>query len=184
MGRKESGTLDLILGCMYSGKTNNLIQRVKDIQRKTAGNVLVITHTIDKRYTDIGLGSHDGNVCCARKVSRLGSLVETDEYKRADVVCIDEAHFFEDLDVFVRDAVENHGKKVVVCGLDSDYNRNPFRNVVDLVPYADNFEKLTGTCYVCGERALFSKRIVNNENDRILVGSFDMYQPVCRAHFS
>ena len=96
------------------------------------------------------------------------------------VLMINEGQFFDDLKEFVLDMVENHKKTVYVCGLDSDFQRNKFGQILDLIPYSDNIVKLTSLCMNCkdGTKAIFSKRITNNES-QIVIGS-DNYIPLCR----
>lgn len=182
---EERGYLEVIVGPMFSGKTSRLTEIYKqclfcDIR------VLAINHSCDTRYTQLdeqSLATHDLVKIPCTNVARLQdttrSLVEA-----AEVVLINEGQFFEDLVPFVRQLLAA-GKKVHVCGLDGDFERNVFGTILELIPLADDVVKLKSLCSKCrdGTPAIFSKRL-SAEKQQTLVGSSN-YIPVCRrCYFS
>lgn len=177
--------LDLIFGCMFSGKTTELLNRIRKA-RLIYSTVLVINNKSDTRYDEAGaVCSHDRQNINAMSVENLNSVFETNEYKNASVVFIDEAQFFPDLKAFALKAVEEDGKWVTICGLDGDFQRNKFGEILDLIPYADTVYKTTALCLKCrdGTPALFSSRSESTCQDQVLVGEHDLYVPVCRKHY-
>lgn len=181
----SSGTLELITGCMFSGKSTLLLNKMR--QHKLLDNkVMAINHNIDNRYSENAIVSHDKDSFSALCVDSLMPLIQSQEYMEAVVICVEEGQFFCDLYEFVFHAVENDNKYVIVSALDGDYNRKPFWNVLKLIPLADTVEKRNALCIECkdGTLASFSKQIVENrKNERICVGSQEKYIPVCRHHY-
>ena len=103
-------------------------------------------------------------------------------YAEAHVIAIDEAQFFDDLEDFCTRAADVDGKEIIVAGLDGDFKRRKFGQVLDLVPHADDVTKLTARCAKCSAPGLFSLRI-SAEKDTTLIGGKDKYLPVCRRHY-
>lgn len=181
------GYLEVIFGPMYCGKTTSLIRRL-NIFGEMDLKILYINHSFDNR-TGHDFSTHNGSLTSLGKVSRsikspdLTSLLEViSEY---DVIGIDEAQFFPDLKECVLTMVETLGKKVIVAGLNGDYKRQPFGQILDLVPYVDELMKLKPFCSSCAKEkklirdALFTKRLVAGE-EQVLIGGHDQYIPVCR----
>jgi thymidine kinase len=181
----NSGKLELIIGPMYSGKSSCLISRIR--QHEILGmSIMVLTHSSDTRYSDDAkVSSHDKVHIDATNCVALLPILDTDEYKTAEVVCVEEAQFFEDIYEFVVKAVEEHQKHLIVSGLDGDFQRQPYRQILDLIPLADIVERKNALCIQCrdGTLASFSKRIVSSE-DRLLIGGKNTYIPVCRFHYN
>ena len=179
MKTMNSGYLEVIFGPMFSGKTTYIVQKYK--QHKLLDHkIAVINYMDDKRYSETELSTHDKITIKCIFIYRLSELKDNTEITNASVLMINEGQFFGDLQDFVLDMVEKHKKTVYVCGLDSDFQRNKFGQILDLIPYSDNIVKLTSLCMNCkdGTKALFSKRITNNES-QIVIGSDD-YIPLCR----
>jgi thymidine kinase len=174
-------SLHIIIGCMFSGKSTELIKRIK--AAKEAGTtVLNIVHALDSsRYATSAITTHDQERVDALALTRLTEVSACTLHKH-DLICIEEAQFFSDLYDAVFSFVNDHGKQVIVCGLDGDYLAQPFTNMMRLIPIADSIIKLTARCVVCGKAAMFSKRICADANV-ILIGGSDKYQSVCRQHF-
>lgn len=170
------GYLELILGPMKSGKTSRLIQLYK---QNIFCNipVVVINHSLDNRYHDELLSSHDQIMIPCLKTLKLGDIAS--QWGDASVVLINEGQFFEDLYDVVLTMV-NQGKKVYVCGLDGDYKRDKFGDMLDLIPHCDSVYKLTSLCGLCkdGSQALFTQRLTA-ETSQTVVGVHN-YVPVCR----
>jgi thymidine kinase len=177
----DAGCLQLIIGPMFSGKTTKLMNIALSYMRN-GDSVLCITHESDTRYGHTRIISHDKESIDAHAMPLLRDAFGLHEYTKCRYVCIEESQFFDDLVASVIKMVETDKKHVIVCGLDGTYERKPFANIMELVPLADTVEKLAGLCNVCGDRATFSKRLVESTGD-ILVGGAEMYMNVCRKHY-
>jgi thymidine kinase len=178
----HAGYLELIVGPMYSGKTSYLVDVYKKCKFCNIP-VVAINHSIDNRYDENvfehSLYTHDKiNVPCV-KTDNLAQIWQSDEFKQYNVILINEGQFFGDLYEVVCDMVKS-GKKVYVSGLDGDFERNKFGQILDLIPQCDSVTKLTSLCSICsnGTKAIFSLRITDHKA-QTLVGS-DIYKPVCR----
>ena len=177
----SNGYLELVLGPMFSGKTTRLMQTYKNntiIGKKIA----VINFVDDTRYHETLLSSHDRFMipCIQAKILKEAR----DKMEEADVILINEGQFFEDLYECVMEMVDLKKKIVYVYGLDGDFRRNKFGQLLDLIPHCDKVEKLTAYCTKCkdGTLAIFSHRITK-EDVQIFVGS-ENYIPLCRNCFS
>jgi len=117
-------------------------------------------------------------------VAQLSTVFETEDYTNADIVFIEEAQFFPDVFDSVLRMANDDNKTVIVCGLDGDYQLNPFEQIMRLIPHAEYVKKLNALCKKCGDGTLasFSKRIVCSA-ERELVGSNGVYDAVCRKHY-
>lgn len=148
---------------------------------------LVITAAIDTRYDLSGAAvvTHDQSRCSALGVKVLEGVQDRFEYKNAKLVIIEEGQFIPDLYAFVIRAVEEHGKEVVVVGLDGDSDRKPFGDILQLVPLADELIRLTALCKRCGDgtAALFSALVKGTKESQVCVGGADRYEPMCRKHY-
>lgn len=191
----ENAYLEIILGPMFGGKTSRLVEIYKQCIFCNI-KVAVINHAIDNRYDDKLLSTHDQVKIPCIKTERLFDVwtehldMEAnidfvprikDIFKIASssVILINEGQFFPDLEEFVK-LLLNNGKKVYVCGLDGDFKRKKFGQILDLIPLCDKVTKLTSLCSICkdGTPGIFSKRI-SSETAQTVVGS-DNYIPVCR----
>lgn len=174
-----NGYLEVIFGPMFSGKTTHLIQKYK--QHTLLGHkIAVVNYMDDKRYSKTELSTHDNLTIECMFTYKLNDLLNDNTVKESRVIIINEGQFFDDLLEFVLQMVEKEQKVVYVCGLDSDFQRNKFGQILDLVPYSDNVVKLKSLCMQCrdGTTAIFSKRITKDES-LIVIGS-DNYIPLCR----
>lgn len=178
MNQNNIGTLNLIIGCMYAGKTTRLIDTYNDAIDNDE-NVIILTHSSENRYSLDEISTHDLKKISCVKYRSIASFIdnEINTIESSDIILIDEAQFFDDL-LDVLTLVETYNKKVYVFGLDGDFKRNVFGKILELIPLCDSVEKITANCK-CGEKALFSKRTINNES-QVLVGSNDVYEPLCR----
>jgi len=189
-----SGYLEIILGSMYSGKSTRLVEIYKKCKFCNI-SVTVINHTIDNRYDDELLSTHDKVKIPCIKTERLSDVWFEDDLnnntrikeknivRSCDVILINEGQFFEDLyDIVVE--MLNNNKKVYICGLDGDFERKKFGSILDLIPLCDKVYKLSSLCSLCkdGTSAIFSMRLTN-EKEQTVVGS-DNYIPVCRKCYS
>jgi thymidine kinase len=174
-----AGYLELILGCMFSGKTTKLLE-IYNMYKICEVECCVVNYDKDKRYHEELLSTHDKKMIPCINVKHLREAVTDVNVAKYDVFLVNEGQFFVDVDEVVLDLVQKHGKKVYVCGLDGDYKQQTFGNLLNLIPHCDNYSKLHAICKVCkdGTPASFSKRITN-ETDQEVIGS-DNYIPVCR----
>jgi len=184
---EKLGNIQLILGCMFSGKTSELIRRIqryKSIQKK----VLFVNFIEDTRYNENNTNNtnniytHDKVGCEGIYLDKLNGLI--DKVNNYDVFVINEGQFFEDVYKVTIELCEKYGKDVLICGLDGDFQRQIFKyNLLDLIPFADTVEILTAYCVICKDEtpARFSKRI-SNEKEQKVIGTSN-YIPVCRKHF-
>lgn len=201
MNRKAAGSLELILGCMFSGKSTELIRRIR-MRKVLQQNILVVTHACDTRYgNDTGTGNSSGYVISHDAMSEKGIPLEHLSHlfdsERAlltpdiEVVCIEEGQFFSDLWRTVVRLIETpYHKHVIVSALDGDYQRKPFRQVVDLIPMAEQVVKLQALCMYCkdGTPACFSMRLPNaipkDPSSVVYIGGKEAYASVCRHHYT
>jgi thymidine kinase len=191
----KSGYLEIILGGMYAGKTSRLVEIYKQCKFCNI-KVTVINHSIDNRYDEELLSTHDQIKIPCIKTERLFDIWTDDIDMESDVglvprindkfnvamssvILINEGQFFQDLQDFVNKLLE-HKKNIYVCGLDGDFERKKFGQILDLIPLCDKVTKLTSLCSLCknGAPGIFSKRITS-EKEQTIVGS-DNYIPVCR----
>lgn len=185
-----SGKIELVIGCMYSGKSTELQRRIRrflSIKKK----VMVIKHASDTRYDNGSyLSTHDRTTIPCISVNKL-DFIKTKEpadlYSKlidTDVIVIEESQFFPDLLEMIVYAADIMKKHCIIGGLNGDFQRNPFGDINLLVPHAESIHKLSALCVLCGDgtAAHFSKRITASK-DQILVGSENDYIPVCRKHY-
>ena len=173
--------IEIILGCMYSGKSTELIRRCGRYQAIDK-NVLLINHSLDTRTTN-KVQTHNKMTMDAYKTNKLMSNLSI--YEDVDIIGIDEAQFFEDLFEFIQYIDQKQDKIVILAGLDGDSNREPFGHLLRCIPYCDEVTKLSAMDMVDkdGSLGIFTKRIVHN-SDKILVGAQDCFIAVSRKNYS
>jgi len=177
------GWIEVITGCMFAGKTEELIARIRNLQYAKQ-NILVVKPSIDNRYSVDEIASHSGyrvKSVNALKASEIIDLVE----KETQVVAIDECQFFGRDLIMVCEKLANEGKRVICAGLDRDFRGEPFGVMPELLVRAEFVTKLSAVCVKCGSPATLSQRLINGEpadyNDPIvLVGAAESYEPRCR----
>ena len=178
------GKLELIIGCMYSGKTKECINRANRYQA-IGKKVCVINHSsdINRNNTDTQLVSHDNMRINSYYSDKLMNIYNT--FLKFDIIIINEGQFFEDLYHTTINLVDNQKKIVIVSGLDGDYKKNKFGSILDLIPHAEEVFRLHAYCAICkdGTPGIFSARIIN-EDTQVLVGGKESYIPVCRRHYN
>lgn len=170
-------SLHIIMGNMFSGKTSEMIRRLKRY-RVIGKKIVVINSQKDTRSSEEVLRTHDNVTFRCIKTNDL-TEIHTDD---ADIIAVDEAQFFTGLKTFVERILDS-GKTVLLAGLDGDYKQRKFGELMDCVPLADEVTKLTAMCMDCldGTQGPFTKRIVKSKKLE-LVGGDDMYKAVCRKH--
>ncbi|MEA5018386.1 MAG: thymidine kinase [Erysipelotrichaceae bacterium] len=179
----RDGYLEVIAGCMFAGKTEELIRRIKVLEFAKK-RVLVFKPAIDNRYSQTKVVSHAGSFVDSIVVEKAKDILDfvSDD---VDVVAIDEAQFFEHDIIYVCDILCAMGKRVMAAGLDTDFRVEPFGAMADLITSAEFVMKLTAVCTKCGAPATRTQRIVNGEpanyNDPIImVGASESYEARCR----
>ncbi|MEQ8579839.1 MAG: thymidine kinase [Balneola sp.] len=176
---REFGWIEVVCGGMFSGKTEELIRRAK--RAHIAGQeVVVVKPAIDKRYSDTEVVSHNETALPSILVDTADQIVLLTS--NAKVVCIDEAQFFDERIVDIVNVLANDGKRVIVAGLDMDFEGKPFGPMPYLLAVAEYVTKLHAVCAESGTMANFSQRVIEDTN-KVLVGEYDAYEPRARHCF-
>ena len=174
--RRNRGRIEVICGSMFSGKTEELIRRMRRAQFARQ-KVEIYKPTIDTRYSEDDVVSHEGNSISSTPVSSSGSiLLLADD---VEVVGIDEAQFFDEGLPDVCRQLADRGVRVICAGLDMDYRCVPFGPMPNLCAIADEVTKVHAICVRCGSLAYVSHRIVDSDK-RVLLGEKMEYEPLCR----
>ena len=181
---KMSGSIDIIMGCMFSGKSTELI-RLANRYWVLDMNVLAVNHCLDNRYHESAVATHSDIKMDCLSIKDLSEIKEKfhEKYEECQVLIIEEAQFFPGLYDFVLNACEKDNKHVLVVGLDGDSNRKEFGEILKLIPVCDSVRKLYGLCVRCkdGTKACFTKRLVENDS-QIFIGTSE-FEAVCRKHY-
>lgn len=195
-----AGYLEIIIGPMYASKTTRLVEIYKQCEFCNIPSI-VINHSFDNRYDDELLSTHDKVKIPCIKTDKLMELCMDDDANnvnleegiilntrdndkirlmRSNVIMINEGQFFPDLEEFVK-LMLTHNKQIYVCGLDGDFERKKFGQILDLIPLCDRVHKLTSLCSLCknGNKGIFSMRLTS-ETEQTIIGSSN-YIPVCRG---
>ncbi|XP_064643080.1 thymidine kinase, cytosolic-like [Lineus longissimus] len=174
----KKGQIQIIFGPMFSGKSTELIRRMKRYQIAKY-ECLVIKYAKDTRYDQDGVATHDKQVLKAVGANELSEIKE--EARKAEVIGIDEGQFFPDIVLFC-EKMADRGKIVIVAALDGTYQRKGFGQILNLVPLAESIVKLTAVCMICFKEASFTKR-TSVEEEVEVIGGEDKYLAVCRDCF-
>ncbi len=174
---KKIGSIEVIVGSMFSGKTEELIRRIRRAQIANL-KVEIYKPAIDKRYDEQQIVSHNALSLMSTPVDNSQSILLLSS--EAEVVGIDEAQFFDDELVNVCNTLANNGVRVIVAGLDMDYKGIPFGPIPKLLAIAEHITKVHAVCVRCGDIAQYSYRKSENDN-LVLLGEKDIYEPLCRA---
>lgn len=191
--KKGKGRLEVICGSMFSGKTEELMRRLRRAEYAKQ-QVLTIKHHIDKRYnqTPTSIVSHEGRERFAFVVSDGTSGFEKIlelAHSNVDVIGVDEIQFFSLPILQVLNTLIENGKRVIVAGLDLDFRGEPFGVIPTLMAYADEVFKLKAICVSCGKDAHYTQRLINGrpaayDDPIILVGASELYEARCRDCFT
>lgn len=173
------GWVEVICGCMFSGKTEELIRRITRAQIARQ-KLQVFKPAIDTRYGVEFVASHNSNKINSVPVKSAHEILELLE-DSTRIVGIDEAQFFDSAVVDVVERLANRGIRVIVAGLDMDYRGRPFGPMPQLLSIAEQVTKLSAICVVCGAPATRSQR-VSQSDETVLVGAHDSYEARCRSH--
>ncbi len=175
----QQGWIEVICGSMFSGKTEELIRRLRraEFAKQT---ILLFKPRIDDRYATEAVVSHQGQSWEAKQLSSALEVLQL--WNGEQIVAIDEAQFFDAAIVQVCNELSNKGVRVIVAGLDMDYKGVPFGPMPKLMAIAEFVSKVHAVCVHCGKLAQFSHRLVAN-SEQVLVGATEKYQPLCRSCF-
>lgn len=181
----HQGSLEVVCGPMFSGKSEELIRRLRRAQIAKQ-KVIVFKNKLDDRYHSTALASHDGNTIDAFAVSNVREMQALIDNNPSTVIGIDEVQFFSSNVVQLICEQVNAGRRVIVAGLDLDFRGVPFGCMPLLLAIADKITKLQAICTVCGNDAHFTQRLINGAPARysdpiIVVGTHESYQARCRA---
>ena len=179
----REGWIEVICGCMFAGKTEELIRRI-NVLSYARKNILVFKPKIDDRYSTTEIASHAGSKVPCIVISEAKEILNHVNYD-TDVVAIDEVQFFGEDVVDICEYLADSGLRVMVAGLDKDFRGEPFGVLPDLLTRAEFVTKLTAVCAKCGAPATRTQRIINGKpasfNDPIVsVGAKEAYEPRCR----
>ena len=173
------GWIEVICGSMFSGKTEELIRRLKRA-RIARQKVEIFKPEIDKRYDETNVVSHDANAIMSTPVQSASQiLLLTND---VNVVGIDEAQFFDDELPSVCNILAGSGIRVIVAGLDMDYLGKPFGPIPALMAIAEDVTKVHAVCMQCGDLAQYTHRMVNDDH-LVMLGEMESYEPLCRRCF-
>lgn len=183
--RHQTGSIEVITGSMFSGKTDELIRRLRRAKIAKQG-VLVVKPNLDTRYSIDKVASHAGSEFEAtpiRSPSEIEALL-TDEIT---VLAVDEAQFFDDTICSIVQELADKGRRVIVAGLDTDFRGEPFGPMPELMALAERVDKLHAICMVCGGNASRTQRMIDGKPARydepvVVVGASELYEARCREH--
>lgn len=181
----QMGWVEVICGSMFSGKSEELIRRIRRVQFAKQ-KIVVFKPMIDNRYSDEEVVSHNGTSTIAVPIQQSDEIWQyiSDE---VDVIAVDETQFFDEGIVDVVASLANHGYRVIVAGLDQDFRGKPFGPMPSILCMAEQVTKLHAVCAVCGSEASRTQRLINgqpagSDDPIILVAASEAYEPRCRHH--
>lgn len=174
--QRQTGWIEVICGSMFSGKTEELIRRVRRAQIARQ-KIELFKPDIDTRYSKDEIVSHDDQKLPSRVIKDANEMIPLS--LEAQVVAIDEAQFYKKSLLKVCKTLANMGKRVIVAGLDTDYKGEPFSPIPELLAIAEYITKTHAICVVCGNPANFTQRTTKSK-DQVLIGTSDIYEARCR----
>ena len=177
---KKSGCIEVICGSMFSGKTEELIRRLKRAQFANQ-KIAIFKPSIDVRYSEVEVVSHDLHSIKSTPIMDAKFMLDIPE--DIQVVGIDEAQFFDENIVDVCQTLANRGVRVIIAGLDTDFLGKPFGPMPSLMAVAEDVQKVHAICVKCGNLANHSHRLSKNEN-LVVLGEKDVYEPLCRECYN
>lgn len=178
--KTRTGWIEVICGSMFSGKTEELIRRLNRA-RIAKQKVEIFKPQIDKRYSEEDVVSHNANSIRSIPVQSASQILfYANEF---DVIGIDEAQFFDDELMSVCNSLADQGVRVIVAGLDMDFQGNPFGPIPDILSVAEYVTKVHAICMRCGNLANYSHRTIAGDK-LVMLGETDSYEPLCRACYN
>ena len=173
---RDAGWIEVICGSMFSGKTEELIRRIRRAQIAKM-DTIIFKPKIDDRYSPEHIVSHNQMKLNSKIVETSDEILT--QSQKAEVVAIDEAQFFDDDIVEICKILAKQKKRVIVAGLDTDYRGEPFGPMPNLICEADYVDKLRAICVKCGNPATYTQR-TSKDNERVVIGETDIYEARCR----
>ena len=173
---KKAGSIEVICGSMFSGKTEELIRRMKRAQFAKQ-KVEIYKPCIDVRYSEDKVVSHDSHSIHSTPIESPAQMLELSN--DVEVVGIDEAQFFDDSLIEVVQTLANRGIRVIIAGLDTDFLGKPFGPMPALMAVAEDIQKVHAICVKCGSPANHSHRL-SASDELVVLGETDIYEPLCR----
>ena len=173
---KKSGSIEVICGSMFSGKTEELIRRLKRAQFAKQ-KIATFKPTIAKRSSELDVVSHDSHTISCTPIKTPARMLQVEP--DVEVVGIDEAQFFDESLIEVCQTLANRGVRVIVAGLDTDYLGKPFGPIPGLLAIAEDVQKVHAICVRCGSLANHSHRL-SASRKLVVLGEKDTYEPLCR----
>ncbi len=177
---RKMGCIEVICGSMFSGKTEELIRRLKRAQFAKQ-KIEIFKPTVDKRYSDLDVVSHDLHKIPCTPIKDPARMLNV--AADVEVVGVDEAQFFDESLVQVCQTLANRGVRVIVAGLDTDYLGKPFGPIPGLMAIAEDVQKVHAICVRCGNLANHSHRLSRSKK-LVVLGEKDVYEPLCRECFN
>lgn len=183
----KCGRIEIICGPMFSGKTEELIRRVKRLQHAKRKYV-IFKPRIDTTSGFEDISSHDGNRLESHPVASAADILSyLREHKDVEYIAIDAIHFFDNFIVKLLKALITKGYTIIATGLDKDFRGEPFGPMGELLVMADDVTKLSAVCTICGKDAYYTQRVINGEaasfNDDIIdIGADEKYEARCLEH--
>lgn len=177
---RQNGWIEVICGSMFSGKTEELIRRLKRVEFAQQ-KLLLFKPAIDNRYHEEQVVSHKGSALEAIPVKDSSEILK--HWKKERIVAIDEAQFFDDGLIGICTDLAKHGVRVIIAGLDMDYLGKPFGPMPHLLCLAEYVTKVHAICVSCGNLAQYSHRTTKDEG-QVLVGAVETYEPLCRSCYN
>ena len=176
----KTGWIEVICGPMFSGKSEELIKRLRRAQIARR-RVQIFKHGIDARYDATSIVSHSQQSLPGIAITDIKDVLDLVD-DRTELVAIDEGQFFSEKIIEVTNKLANQGKRVIVAGLDLDYRGKPFGPMPQLMCCAEYVSKQLAICMTCGDPANFTQRLTEAK-DQIVVGATETYEARCRQHF-
>ena len=173
---KKSGCIEVVCGSMFSGKTEELIRRLRRAQFANQ-KIAIFKPAIDNRYSDVEVVSHDFHKISSKPISDAAEMLKIES--DIEVVGVDEAQFFGPNLVDVCQELANKGVRVIIAGLDTDYLGKPFGPIPALLAVAEDVQKVHAICVRCGALANHSHRL-SKSKELVVLGEKDVYEPLCR----
>lgn len=177
---RKQGWIEVICGSMFSGKTEELIRRLRRAEFANQ-KILLFKPKLDIRYSEESIMSHQGSSLEAISIDMPNEIMN--HWQGEFIVAIDETQFFDASIVNICSELAKKGVRVIVAGLDMDFQGKPFGPMPDLLCIAEYVTKVHAICVSCGNLAQFSHRI-SDEKDQVLLGAIDSYTPLCRSCFN
>ena len=177
---KKSGCIEVVCGSMFSGKTEELIRRLRRAQFANQ-EIAIFKPAIDNRYSDVEVVSHDFHKITSKPISDASEMLKVGP--EVEVVGIDEAQFFGPNLIEVCQTLANRGVRVIAAGLDTDYLGKPFGPMPQLMAVAEDVQKVHAICVKCGNLANHSHRL-SKSKDLVVLGEKDVYEPLCRECYN